>query len=112
MAALSASPYSVAGWLLDARFILEIVGLLLAVRVYRLRGSRAFALLVWAFSCLIVTQIGLFAFTAIRGWSSKAFSALWIYLGDPISLIVFFVLTIFSLISFLGERRSNSTPRI
>jgi hypothetical protein len=113
MAALAGPPHSVSGWLLDVRFIFEIVGLLLAIRIYRLRRSRAFALLVWAFSCLVVTQIGLFAFTAIHGYGHPQLSRFfWVYFGDPISLIVFFVLTMFSLISFFREPTPNSTPRV
>jgi hypothetical protein len=104
MTALAGSPHSVSGWLLYVRFVFEIVGLLLAIRIYRLRGSRAFALLVWAFSCLVVTQIGLVAFTAIHGYGHPQLSRFfWIYFGDPISLIVFFALTILSLIFFLRE---------
>jgi hypothetical protein len=113
MAAFSAPPHSVSGWLLDIRFLFEIIGLVLAIRIYRLRRNRSFALLTWAFCCLIVTQIGLFAFTAIQGYGHPQLSRFfWIYFADPISLIVFFVLIIFSLISFLRERSPTSTPRV
>jgi hypothetical protein len=113
MAAFSVPPHSVSGWLLDIRFLFEIIGLVLAIRIYRLRRNRSFALLAWAFCCLIVTQIGFFAFTAIQGYGHPQLSRFfWIYFGDPVSLIVFFVLIIFSLISFLRERGPTSTPGV
>jgi hypothetical protein len=103
------TPQTVSGWLLDVRFLFEIVGLFLAIRIYRLRRSRPFALLVWAFSCLVVIQIVLFGFTAIHGYvQPRPSQFFWIYFGDPISLIVFFVLIIFSLISFLRERSDTA----
>ena len=113
MATLAEPPYSVSGWLLDVRFLFEIIGFVLAIRIYRLRRNRSSALLVWAFSFLVVIQIGLFAFKAIQGYGYPQLSRFfWIYFGDPISLIVFFVLIMFSLISFLRERGPTSTPRV
>jgi hypothetical protein len=116
MPAAGLAPQTLSGWLLVLRFWLEIAGLILATRVYKRHRSRSFALLVAAFWCVVITQAGIFIFTAIQGsgfpQDSRFSRFFWIYFGDPISMIVFFLLLMFSLIAFLRERGPNSTPRI
>ena len=111
MLAVTPPPHLLEGTLGDIRFALEVIGLVVAVRVCRVKRTQPFRLLVWAFLCLVIPQTALFAFTLIRGylfpWNRHFF---WVYAADPISFILFFLFVILSLRSFRCERGLSVTP--
>ena len=97
-------PHLVEGTLFDIRLALEVIGALYAVRLYRQKRTTPFRILAWAFLCLAVPQVTLFAFTGIRGFLFPDDSRLlWIYWADPISVITFLALIAISLRCFLRE---------
>jgi hypothetical protein len=113
MIAVAPPPHFLRGTLLDVRVALELIALVFAIRVYRIKPTPPFRFMLWAFLCLVIPQLGLFVFTIIHGYVFPRSSRfLWIYYADPFSLILFFVFVILSLRLFLRERVVSATPRV
>src|SRR5437867_3985833 len=105
MAIGTVPPHLLSGAIFDVRLALEVIGAILAFRVYRVKLTTPFRLLMWAFLCLTVPQVCLFVFTGLQGLAFPGLSRFaWIYWADPISVLIFLALLSFSLRSFLHER--------
>jgi hypothetical protein len=106
--------------LLQIVVVLQIVLLVFSIRVYRVRRTRPFALIVAACACYVVPQVTWFAFYFVRGFLSPHRGpsphtyALpwWRYSVDQIAVILFLVLMILALRSFLREPQVIATSRI
>jgi len=110
MLALTPPPHLLGGTLFDIRLALEVIGAVFAVRLYRRCRTAPFRILAWAFLCLAVPQVALFAFTGVQGFLFPDDSRLfWIYWADPISVITFLALLVLSLRYFLREHGTSTT---
>jgi hypothetical protein len=106
--------------LLQIVVVLQVVLLVFSIRVYRVKRTRPFALIVGACACYVVPQVTWFAFYFVRGFLSPHKSPSqhtytlpwWRYSFDQIAVILFLVLMILALRSFLREPQVIATSRV
>jgi uncharacterized membrane protein len=92
----------------------EVVILVLAIRLFLARHTRTFALLMWACVCFVIARSSWFTFGLLESFlSSEAARAAvdpWHEYTNFTFQLLFVVLMIATLISFLRERSSVATP--
>jgi hypothetical protein len=94
----------------------EVVILVLAIRLFLVRHTRIFALLMWACVCFVIARSSWFTFGLLESFlSSEAARAAvnpWHEYTNFTFQLLFVVLMIATLISFLRERSSVATPNV
>ena len=93
----------------------EVVMLVLAIRLFLVRHTRTFALLMWACVCFVVARSSWFTFGLLESFlsndSARAVDPWHEYTNFTFQLL-FVVLMIATLVSFLRERTSLATPSV
>jgi hypothetical protein len=97
----------------------EAVMVVLAIRLFLARRTRTFALLMWACVCFVIARSSWFAFGLLGDFLSsdsdeaaRAAVDRWHEYTNFIFQLLFVVLMIAALISFLRERSSVATPGV
>jgi hypothetical protein len=104
--------------LIDSSIILQVALLVSSIKVYRVRRTRPFALIVGACACYVIPKVTWFVFFFTRGffWPCKMplhqtySSPWWQFPVDQIAVILFLVLMIVALRSFLREPEATENP--
>ena len=97
----------------------EVVMLVLAIRLFLVRHTRTFGLLMWACLCFVIARSSWFTFSFTQGFlfphSDKAARAAvdrWHEYTNFTFQLLFVALMIATLTSFLRERSSVATPSV
>ena len=93
----------------------EAAMLVLAIRLFLVRHTRTFALLMWACVCFVVARSSWFTFGLLESFlSNDAARAVdpWHEYTNFTFQLLFVVLMIATLVSFLRERTSVATPSV
>ena len=97
----------------------ELVMLVLAIRLFLARHTRTFALLMWACVCFVIARSSWFTFGLLgdfmagrRDEAARAAVDRWHEHTNFTFRLLFVVLMIATLISFLRERSSVATPSV
>jgi hypothetical protein len=94
----------------------EVAMLVLAIRLFLARHTRTFALLMWACVCFVVARSSWFTFGLLESFLSNAAARAavdpWHEYTNFTFQLLFVVLMIATLISFLRERSSGATPSL
>ncbi len=106
--------------LLQISIVLQIVLFVFSIRVYRLKRTRPFALVMGACACYVIPQVTWFTFYFVRGFlfphrnpSQHTYTLpWWRFSFDQIAVILFLVLMILALRSFLREPDAIATRRV
>ena len=92
----------------------EAIMLVLAIRLSVVRRTRTFTLLMWACVCFVIARSSWFTFSLLESLlpSEAARAAVdpWHEYTNFTFQLLFVVLMIFTLISFIRERRAAATP--
>ena len=93
----------------------EAAMLVLAIRLFLVRRTRTFALLMWACLCFVIARSSWFTFGLLESFlSNEAARAVdpWHEYTNFTFQLLFVVLMIATLVSFLRQRSSVATPSV
>jgi hypothetical protein len=103
----------------DVTLIGQIVLLVLAIRLFLVRRTRTFALLMWACVCFVIARSSWFTVGFVEGFlfpqsdrAARATAFRWHEYTDLTFEFFFVVLMILVLISLLRQRSAPSTPSV
>ena len=94
----------------------EVVMVVLAIRLFLTRRTRTFALLMWACVCFVIARSSWFTFGLLESFlpneAARAAVDPWHEYTNFTFQLLFVVLMIATLVSFLRERSSVATPSV
>lgn len=103
----------------DVTLIGQVALLVVAIRLFRARRTRAFALLMWACVCFVIARSSWFTFGFVEGFLfphsdrvSRSTAFRWHEYTDFTFQLFFVVLMILALVSFLREPSASATPSV
>src|SRR6266568_889584 len=98
------------GTLMDICLVLEVITLFFSIRAYQKKRTEPFRFLMWAFSCLVISQIGVLVLGGVVQRYRWSFDLWWLYLADRVFFALFLLFMILFIRSFVCERSASTRP--